>query len=264
MFTTTTAPLAQRGPDGLAVIGSTRHQLMGIRYNNGENGAGGGNDDAAAQAAAAAGSKPPWGDDPSKFDPDKAWQLIQNVKGDLAAEKQKRDDAIAAAVADATDKATKGALAEFAKLLGGGEQQETDPAKLAEKVTDLSGKVEAANSELTKAQADIKSRDLQLAVAIAAPALGANTALLLKNEEFKNSITSVEPTDEAAITAAITKALQANAALKQPPARSGAGDHTGPTIQSLEAQLAAADEKRDFAETIRLKRAIAAAKASTQ
>ena len=103
MFTTTTAPLAQRGPDGLAVIGSTRHQLMGIRYNNGENGAGGGNDDAAAQAAAAAGSKPPWGDDPSKFDPDKAWQLIQNVKGDLAAEKQKRDDAIAAAIADARD-----------------------------------------------------------------------------------------------------------------------------------------------------------------
>lgn len=261
MNTPTTAHMAQAGPDGLAIIGATRHQLMGIRYADGEGGdAGASNSDGGDQG----GSKPPWGDDPSKFDPDKAWQLIQNVKGDLAAEKQKRDDAIAAAVADATDKATKGALAEFAKLLGGGEQPETDPTKLAEKVTDLTGKVEAANTELTKAQAEIKTRDLQLAVALAAPALGANTALLLKNEEFKNSIASVEPTDEAAITAAITKALQANAALKQPPARSGAGDHTGPTIQSLEAQLDAATKERDFAETIRLKRAIAAAKATTQ
>lgn len=268
MSITTTTPLAQRGPDGLAIIGATRHQMMGIRYNQGE---GGNAPDAAAQAAAKAAadaaaaaanaSTPPWGDDPTKFDPNKAWALIQNVKGDLAAEKQKRDEAIAAAVATATEQASKNALAEFARLLGGGEQQETDPVKLAEKVTDLSSKVEAANGELTKAQADIKSRDLQVQVALLAPTLGANAKLLLANEQFKTSIAAAEPTDEAAITAAIQKAVQDTPTLKATSPRSGSGEHQGATVQTLEAQLAKAIESKNLPETIRLKRAIAAAKA---
>jgi len=200
---------------------------------------------------------PPWGDDPSKFDPDKAWALIQNVKGDLADTKAKTEAAIAAAAAQAQ----KDTLAQFAKLLGGAEEPETDPVKLAAKVTDLSSQVQAKDGELTKAQADIKARDLSLAVALAAPSLGANTKLLLANGEFKTSIASVDPTDEAAITAAITKALQVNAALKQPPAASGAGDHTGPTVQSLEALLAEAVKNGDTTTSIMLKRRIADAKA---
>src|SRR5699024_258528 len=129
--------------------------------------------------------------------------------------------------------------ASLAKLLGG-EEEETDPAKLRDKVTDLSGQVQSKDQALSKAEAEVKARDLSLAVALLAPGLGANTKLLLANEDFKNSISSAEPTDEAALTAAITKAIQANAALKQPPARSGGGDHTGPTVESLEAKLAKA------------------------
>lgn len=260
MSTTTIAPLAQRGPDGLAVIGRTRHQLMGIRYTEGEGGAGG--DDAAAQAAAdaAAASTPPWGDDPTKFDPNKAWSLIQNVKADLATEKQKREEAIAEAVKTASAETQKATLAQFAKLLTGEGEPETDPVKLAEKVTDLSTKVQAANTELTKAQADLKTRDLNLAVALIAPALGANTKLLLTNEQFKTSIAAAEPTDEAAITAAINKAVQDTPTLKATSPRSGGGEHQGATVQTLEAQLAKAVESKDFTETIRLKRAIAAAK----
>ncbi len=204
--------------------------------------------------------KPPWGDDPTKFDPDKAWALIQNVKTDLASEKTKRDEAIAEAVKTASAQASKDALAQFAKLLSGEAEPETDPVKLAAKVTDLGTQVAAVNTDLTKAQSDVKARDLALAVALIAPQLGANTKLLLANEEFNTSIASVVPTDEAALTAAITKALQANAALKQPPTRSGAGEHTGPTIQTLESQLKAAQEKKDLVETIRLKQAISAAR----
>lgn len=262
MSITTTAPLAQRGTDGLATIGATRHQLMGIRYKEGEGGAGG---DAAAQAAAAAAAAatptPPWGDDPTKFDPNKAWALIQNVKGDLAAEKQKREEAIAEAVKKASEETQKATLAQFAKLLTGETEPETDPVKLAEKITDLSSKVEAANGELTKAQADIKSRDLQLQVAILAPTLGANPKLLLANEQFKTSIASAEPTDEAAITAAIQKAVQDTPTLKATSPRSGGGEHQGATVQTLEAQLAKAIESKNLTETIRLRRAIAAAKA---
>lgn len=269
MYTTTNTPCALQGPDGLALIGPTRHQIMGIRYADGEGGAGG--DDAAAQtaaakaaadaAAASGGSAPPWGDDPSKFDPDKAWKLIENLRSEVATAKGDKTaltDRLAAA---------EGKFEQFTKGLGGllgFEEPETDPAKLQEKVTSLSTQIAEKDTNLTKAQADIKARDVSLAVAMAAPSLGANTKLLLANEEFKNSIASVEPTDEAAITAAINKALQANAALKQPPPRSGAGEHTGPTVQSLEAQLKTAEEKKDVRETIRLKRAISAARASTQ
>jgi hypothetical protein len=239
---------------------------MGIRYTEGEGGNEGG--DAAAQAAAkaaadaaASAATPPWGDDPTKFDPNKAWNLIQNVKSDLATEKQKREEAIAEAVKKASEETQKATLAQFAKLLTGEGEPETDPVKLAEKVTDLSSKVEAANSELTKAQADIKTRDLQVQVAILAPTLGANAKLLLANEQFKTSIAAAEPTDEAAITAAIQKAVQDTPTLKATSPRSGSGEHTGATVQTLEAQLAKAVESKDFAATIRLKRAIAAAKA---
>jgi len=262
--TTTSITTAQRDVDGMAVIGRTRHALMGIRYGEGEGGGDAAAQDAAAAAQAAAdatnAAKPPWGDDPSKFDPTKAWNLIQNVKKDLADQKTKTDAAIAAAATKAAEDAQKATLAQFAKLLGGGEELETDPVKLQAKVTDLSTQVAEKSTSLTKAEADLKAATLSTAVAIHAHALGGNPALLLTNEQFKTSIASVEPTDEAAIKAAITKALQDNAALKATPPRSGSGEHQGATVQSLEAQLKTAEEKKDFRETIRLKRAIASAK----
>lgn len=263
MSITTTTPLAARNADGVAIIGRTLHDLRGIRFDEGE----GGNapaGDAAAQAAAATadadnGGKhveqnAPWTKE--NFDPDRAFKLVENLRSDLADTKTKT----AAAIAAAAEKAQKDTLAQFAKLLGGGEQEETDPVKLAAKVTDLSTQIAAKDGDLTKAQAAAKAGQLSTQVAILSHGLGANPKLLLSNEQFKTSIASVEPTDEAAITAAITKALQANAALKATPSRSGSGEHQGATVQTLEAQLKAATEKKDFVETIRLKQAIAAAR----
>ena len=257
---------AQRDSNGMAIIGRTRHQLMGIRYEEGEGGAGG---DAAAQAAvaqvaaaaaaakAAEDAKPPWGDDPTKFDPDKAWKLITNLRTDIDANKTKTATDIEAASA----KASKDALAQFSRLLAGTEEPETDPVKLAAKVTDLSTQIAAANTTLTTAQ--VETKGLKLALAVATVAGGqANVPLLLSNEAFKTSIASVEPTDVAAIQAKITAALQANAALKATPGRSGSGNHQGATIQSLETQLATATAAKDWTETIRLKQAIAAARKS--
>lgn len=269
----TTNTLAERGPDGLAIIGRTRHALMGIRYEGGE---GGNAPDPAAQAAAAAAAKavqdaadaaaaaakPPWGDDPTKFDPDKAWSLIQNVKGDLAAEKQKRDDAIAKAVKEASDATQKATLAQFAKLLGGEGEPETDPEKLRQALAERDTKLTEATTTAETAQTAVKTAERALQVAIHAPGLGASATLLLANEKFKTSIESVEPTDEAAIKAAITKAVQDTPTLKATPPRSGSGEHQGATVQSLEAQLKTAEEKKDVSETIRLKRAIASARAA--
>lgn len=265
MFTTTpSAVCAQRGPNGLAILGRTLHDLRGIRFVDGENG---NQPDpaavAAAAAAAAAGqlpakTTPPWGDDPTKFDPDKAWKLIENLRVD-AEERQKKTDA---AITAAADKARKDAIADLAKALAGGEPEETDPEKLKAKVTDLATQIQTKDSELTKAQSDVKARDISLAVALLAPALGADAEKLLAHEAFKTAIASVEPTDRAAIQAAITKAVQDTATLKATPSRSGSAEHQGATVQSLQAQLKTAEEKKDFRETIRLKRAIASANAA--
>ena len=254
----------QRDVDGMAVIGRTKHQLMGIRYGEGEGGGEGG--DAAAQAAAAAqatadaeASKAPW--TPENFDPARAQRLVENLRSDLDKQRTKFEADLAAATTAASEKAAKDALAGIAKLFSGEQEAETDPVKLAEKVTDLSSQIAAKDGDLTKAQADVKAANLATQVALLAHGLGGNAALLLKNEDFKTSIASVEPTDEAALSSAITKAVQATPALKATVSRSGSGEHTGATIQTLEAQLAAATEKKDFTETIRLKRAIAAARA---
>lgn len=256
--------------DGLARIGRTLHDLRGIRFAEGDGGgapAGEQLTDAQAQAILAqaiasgapkdgAGSDDaaPWTKD--NFDPERAGRLVTNLRNDLASEKTKRDQAIKDAVAQAQ----KDIVASIAQALGGGEQQETDPAKLQQRVTDLSTQVTEKDTALTASQAAVKARDLSIAV-LSNPAIrNANPKLLLAHKAFTDSIVSVDPTDEAAITAAINQALQANAALKATPSRSGSGEHQGATVQSLEAQLAAAQKNGDKTETIRLKMELAAAR----
>lgn len=246
MTTTSTTFPTLRNADGLAVIGRTKHDLMGIRYEGEE----GGNTPPAPPAEQQQAQQPPWGNDPDKFDPDKAWKLIQNLRTD-AEDRQKKTDA---AIAAAAEKAKKDTLAEFGRLLTGTEEPETDPVKLAAKVTDLSSQIAAKDTDLTKAQADIRAGQLSTQVAILAHGLGASPKLLLANEAFKTSIASVEPGDEAAITAAITAAVQANAALKATPSSSGGGEHQGGQTQALDAQIAAAEKANDYATVISLKR----------
>lgn len=239
--------------------------LMGVRFvTDPGDGAGAGDGDAAAQAAAAAAaagsgapagvgadqgdSNAPWTKE--NFDPERAWRLTENLRSDLAEQKTKTDKAIADAVAQAQ----KDIVAQIGKGLGfGATVVETDPAKLNQSITELTSRVGEKDQTL--------AANARTIAVLSNPAIrNANTHLLLANTAFTDSIASVEPTDEAAITAAINKALQANAALKATPSRSGSGEHQGATVQSLEAALAAAQQKGDKTETIRLKMAIAAAR----
>jgi hypothetical protein len=262
---------ARRGCDGLAQIGPTRYDVVGARFFAPADDAagGGGVTPPAAPPAppappAAAPPAPPAADAPwtkENFDPERAWRLTENLRTDLATEKQKRDDAISTAVSTAVADAQKAWTQQLAQALGGPAAPETDPVKLNEALTALQTQSSETATKLTAAEQQVKAGQVALQVALHAPALGANTGLLLANEQFKTSIASVEPSDEAAIKAAITKALQDNAALKQPPAASGAGDHTGPTVQSLETLLAKAMKDGDTAASIVLKRRIADAKA---
>lgn len=242
-----------RDIDGMAQIGPTKFQVRGIRFAEGEDGAGAG--DAAAQAAAAAAADAggdaaaPWTKE--NFDPERAHKLVENLRGDLAKQKTSTDAAIAAAVAQAQ----KETMAQFAKLLTGEKEAETDPVKLAATIAEK-------DTALTVAQDAIADAQRTAQAAIHGTALGANVTALLADPTFKTTLASVDPAKEADIKSAITQALQANAALKQPPRSSGDLAPTGPTVQSLEAQLKAAEEKKDITASISLKRQIAAARSA--
>lgn len=234
---------ARRNCDGLAQIGMSRFDVVGIRFMaNPEPTAPAPTDPPATDPPAAT---PPWGDDPTKFDPDKAWKLIENLRTE-AAERQTKTDA---AIQAAAEKAQKDTLAQFAKLLTGEQEPETDPVK-------LSATIAEKDAALTDAQTAAIDAQRIAQAAIHGISLGANVTALLADPAFKTSLASVDPTKEADVKSVITQALQANAALKQPPARSGDVAPTGPTVQSLEVQLKTAEEKKDVGETIRLKRAI--------
>jgi len=241
------------------VFGPTKRSkldLMGIRFiDEGGDGSGAGGDgDAAAQAAAAAASG---GTDDTKFDAAYVKKIRDEAAENRVAAREARE------AATATEKKFSDFIASLGAAAGFGEQQETDPAKLQAKVTDLSTQITDRDTNLTKAQADIKAANLSTAVAVLAHGLGGSAKLLLANADFKTSIASVDPTDEAAITAKITAAIQANAALKVTPSSSGSSDHSGGQTQALEAQLAAADKAGDIALSITLKRRIAAAKTTS-
>lgn len=192
------------------------------------------------------------------FDPERAFRLVENLRSDLAAQRTKFETDLATATTAAGEKAAKDALAGIAKLLTGGDEAETDPVKLSAKITELSSKVTEQDGSLTKAQSDLLAQQLSTAVAVQAAALGGSPKLLLANKEFMTSIASVDPTDEAAITAKITAAIQANAALKATPSSSGGSEHQGGQAQALQAQLAAAEKANDYQTVISLKRRIAA------
>lgn len=241
---------ARRNSDGLAQIGPNRFDVTGIRFFDGEAGAAGA-PPAADPAAPPAGAEPPaatppWGDDPSKFDPDKAWNLIQNLR----TEAEKRQEKTDAAIVAAQEQAKKDTLAEFGRLLTGEKAPETDPVKLAATIAEKDTALTAAQEAVAKS-----SRIAQAAVL--GISLGANVPALLADPAFQTSLASVDPTKEADIKSAITKALQANAALKQPPRSSGDVAPTGPTVQTLESLLAAAEKAGNATESIILKRRIA-------
>lgn len=251
----------------------SRLDLMGIRFMTDTAGAEGAADTAEAAAAKAATEKAasdkaaadaaaaPWTKD--NFDPERAFRLVENLRGDLEKQRSKFEADLTAATTAAGEKAAKDALAGIAKLLSGAEEAETDPVKLAAKVTELSTKVTEQDSNLTRAQSDLLASKLATAVALQAPGLGASARLLLANKDFTTSIASVDPTDEAAITAKIAAAIQANAALKATPPNSGGSEHQGGQTQALQAQLAAAEKANDYATVISLKRQIARASTSS-
>lgn len=122
---------------------------------------------------------------------------------------------------------------------------ETDPTKLAE----------IAQNERQQAQAERTEAQRELAIYRSAPA-GTDVSGLLDSRSFLASIANIDPTDTAAITAAITAATE-NGKFKTTPRAGGASgaDFTGGTggPTDLQSRISAAEKAGDWSTAIALK-----------
>lgn len=155
------------------------------------------------------------------FDPDKASRLIENLKGDLASEKEKRAS---------SDKL----LAQMAQKLGIDVNGKPDPDQLQQTITTREG--------------ELKQSRIENAILRSAPKLDADMDALLDSRTFLAQLDDLDPADKtfaANVEKAIKAAIEANPRLKkassgdanggqgdaktggQAPPRTGAGDFNG-------------------------------------
>ena len=122
-----------------------------------------------------------------------------------------------------------------------------DPAKIAE--------------QLTAAGADARQAKIELAVFRAAQATDADPSALLDSRAFLVKLADVDPSDAAAITAAVNEAVAANPRLGKPVTPgmrpNPAQGHSASAPLGIAEQIAASEKAGDTKATIRLKAAMA-------
>lgn len=133
-------------------------------------------------------------------------------------------------------------MAELAKAMGVAGDEPADPAKLAE--------------QLTASQAAAKTAAVELAV-YRASAGTADPAALLDSRSFLAKLADVDPTDAAAVAAAVSEAVAANPAFglapgKRVPGHNPALGSSASGAPDLEAQIAAAKTAKNFGLVIAL------------
>ncbi|GAB2519506.1 hypothetical protein [Paramicrobacterium agarici] len=193
---------AARDRDGLAIIGMTKHQMMGIRYIEGDGGATPPADppaDPTPSATPPAEPTPPAQQTPPATPPTEPQPPAQppvQVHGD-------RD--------------------EYIREL----RSESKERRIA--LEKLQGEHQTATQSLATATEERDRYARELAVVRNAGALNANADLLLDSASFQKDLASVDPSDNEAVKAAITAALEKNAAYKTGPALppSSGGGHQG-------------------------------------
>lgn len=153
-----------------------------------------------------ASKQPPWGD-PENFNAEKAWELIQNLRT-----KEGRNTELEQRLAE-METAQQSQMDAIAKALG-------------LKSDDTPPDPEALTAQVQAEQAKARESAVQLAVYRNAAANEANPDLLLDSASFLRSVSEVDPTDGAAVSAAIKAAVEANPVFKAsttPPAPSFPG-----------------------------------------
>jgi hypothetical protein len=196
--------------------------LMGVRFADGE----AGNAPAAPTAPAVIPTSTEVGGTPPAPVAESVDQLPEWAQKEIAKVRKEAGDYRTKAQT-AADNAQKELTDKLAVALGLKPDAATDPAALT--------------ASLTAAQAEAQSAARQLAIFKAAATTGADPSRLLDSNSFMSSVAGLDPSDGAAVTAAITAALAANPLLKAVQAAAASGTElggTGETGQIDEHQLA--------------------------
>jgi hypothetical protein len=194
---------------------------------------------------------PPTGQDP-------AAEVARLTKELEAARKE-----AGAARVNAKATAAAEARAELLKQLSGDAPEPLTPEQLQQQLAE-------ARTQGTTATQAAAAAAIELSVFRTAQRLGANADALLDSRAFCDGIDAldIDPSDTAAFTAAVTEkvnaALAANPALRAGPTAGrsggdmGGGGGSGDGAATIDAQIAEATKRRDFAAVIRLTRQKAA------
>ena len=132
------------------------------------------------------------------------WEDPEAAKAEIERLRKENGAARTNAKAQAADEARAELANTIGKALGLVEDETIDPAKLTE--------------SLTTSQAEAKQARVELAVFRNAATAGGDPAALLDSSSFLASLAAVDPTDSAAVTAAIQSAVTANPRLGAAPA----------------------------------------------
>ena len=179
-------------------------------------------------------------------------KVVDAIRNDFKAERAKRQAAETALTASATtaEDARTAMAQEIGKALGLIKGDEVaDPVKLTE--------------QLTTAGAETRQAKVELAVFRAAQATDADPSALLDSRTFLAKLADVDPSDVAAVTAAITEAVAANPRLGKPETvapgmrPNPAQGRSASAPLGLGEQIAAAEKAGDTKAAIRLKAAMA-------
>lgn len=190
--------------------------------------------------------------DPPAAEPTNPWADPATAEAEIKRLRAENGAARTNAKAQAAEEARKELAASIGKLLDPTATEPTDPAALAEQVT--------------TSQADAKQARVELAVFRNAATAGGDPAALLDSSSFLASLAAVDPSDSAAVSAAIATAIATNprlgaaAGTPQAPAPNPAQGSTATAGQpsSFDAQIAEATKAGNHQLAIALKQARAA------
>jgi len=224
----THVPLALRGPDGLAVIGRTLHDLRGIRFGDGEGG------NAPASEDPAPGEEPQPSGDPAPTDPpadpaadpkpeDKpetfSREYVEQLRKEAAGYRTRAEkDA-----KDAAEAAEKALVEKLGKALGLiKEDEQPDAAAL----------IAQAQSEKQAAEQASAAAARELAVLKVSDKHGANTTAMLDSRAFVSKLEALDPSADdfaAAVDSLVKDTVASDSKFKrvQVAASSGSSDHGG-------------------------------------
>lgn len=166
------------------------------------------------------------------------------VLGEVSKARKEAGDARTAAKTKAAEEAKSELAQTIGKALGLiNEDEPVDPAKLTE--------------QLTVKDNEAKQARVELAVFRAASEVGADPNMLLDSRSFLNKVAGLDPSDHAALAAAVSEAVAANPTFAKTPARrvpapNPALGSSASGAPDMEAQITAAQKAGDWKTVVAL------------